>query len=311
MSALTHANPTPAPSADAIPLKTPPRPSSQRKKLPPHLSLAAGALSGGTSLFLLQPLDVLKTRMQQVAVPGAPPANLLTTLPPLLRNPTQLWRGTFPTLIRNVPGSALYFALLGETRSALARAWGPRGVDSGAVDMVGGGLARATAGAVLMPATVLKVRFESNIYPYSSVLGAARDILRTEGWRGLFAGYGATAIRDAPQAGLYLYVYERCKTSLAAPFSQLLPTYLHTPVSAFIAALLSTLATQPFDTVKTLIQLHPATYPNTPRAFRKVWRKRGMKGFFAGGGVRTARKVGSQVVAWTVYEKVVEWAGSK
>lgn len=29
---------------------------------------------------------------------------------------------------------------------------------------------------------------------------------------GLFAGYGATFIRDAPFAGIYLFFYEGCKT---------------------------------------------------------------------------------------------------
>jgi hypothetical protein len=30
-------------------------------------------------------------------------------------------------------------------------------------------------------------------------------------WVGLFAGYGATFIRDAPFAGIYLFFYEGCK----------------------------------------------------------------------------------------------------
>ncbi|KAJ3338931.1 hypothetical protein HDU93_008910, partial [Gonapodya sp. JEL0774] len=252
---------------------------------------------------------------------------------PLLAHPSHLWRGTLPTLLRNVPGSALYFASLAEIRSFLNRSLDPfvvvvappkgtgtptptnkgkgkisRSQKDAIVDISAGALARGGAGLVLMPATVLKVRFESTVYPYTSLLSACQDIVRTEGWRGMFRGYGATFIRDAPQAGLYVFAYERCKRALQAAPHPLAPA-LHTPVSALLAALLSTLATQPFDTAKTLIQLFPARYPSLPATVRTVWREQGVRGFFRGAGVRTARKVGSQVVAWTVFEECVRRAG--
>jgi solute carrier family 25 protein 38 len=37
------------------------------------------------------------------------------------------------------------------------------------------------------------------------------SIIKHDGMRGLFAGYGATFIRDAPFAGIYLFFYENCK----------------------------------------------------------------------------------------------------
>jgi solute carrier family 25 protein 38 len=39
------------------------------------------------------------------------------------------------------------------------------------------------------------------------------SIIKNDGLRGLFAGYGATFIRDAPFAGIYLFFYEQCKTA--------------------------------------------------------------------------------------------------
>jgi solute carrier family 25, member 38 len=67
----------------------------------------------------------------------------------------------------------------------------------------------------MMPVTVIKVRYESDYYAYRSLLGAARDIVRTEGVRGLFSGFGATAVRDGPYAGLYVLFYEKFKRNLA------------------------------------------------------------------------------------------------
>lgn len=67
----------------------------------------------------------------------------------------------------------------------------------------------------MMPITVIKVRYESSHYNYTSLISAARDIGGREGLRGFFAGFGATAIRDAPYAGLYVVFYEQGKRWLS------------------------------------------------------------------------------------------------
>jgi solute carrier family 25 protein 38 len=43
------------------------------------------------------------------------------------------------------------------------------------------------------------------------MLQASRSILSESGIRGLFQGFTATAIRDAPYAGLYVLFYEEMK----------------------------------------------------------------------------------------------------
>lgn len=63
-----------------------------------------------------------------------------------------------------------------------------------------------------MPISVIKVRFESNLYNYGSLAQASRDIFQREGFRGFFSGFGATALRDAPYAGVHLALYEGTKT---------------------------------------------------------------------------------------------------
>lgn len=47
--------------------------------------------------------------------------------------------------------------------------------------------------------------------------GAFRDIVSKAGFRGLFQGFTATAVRDAPYAGIYVVFYEKCK-ELAGKF---------------------------------------------------------------------------------------------
>ena len=103
-----------------------------------------------------------------------------------------LWRGTWPSVFRSVPGNALYFSILYRLRGALDAV---AVLSKGSVNLVGGLGARALAGTVLMPFTILKTRFESDLFAYQSILSGTRHILLVEGWRGLFRGLGATTLR--------------------------------------------------------------------------------------------------------------------
>ncbi|CAG7949720.1 unnamed protein product [Penicillium olsonii] len=292
-------------------------------KTPFHF--AAGLCSGLTSSILLQPADLLKTRVQQ-----SQGAALLPTLKAILssQNPIRgLWRGTLPSALRTGFGSALYFTSLNALRQAVAQsnplalASPVTGVKSSSVlpklsntaNLATGAVARVAAGFVMMPVTVLKVRYESDYYAYRSLLGAGRDIVRTEGFRGLFAGFGATAARDAPYAGLYVLLYEQLKRRLAlmttqssdgATVSSVSSSSINF-VSGAAAAGMATAITNPFDAVKTRVQLMPAKYGNMVHATRLMLRENGLRSLFGGLGLRMGRKAISSALAWTVYEELI------
>lgn len=162
----------------------------------------------------------------------------------------------------------------------------------------------------MMPVTVLKVRYESDYYAYRSLYGAGRDILRTEGVRGLFAGFGATAARDAPYAGLYVLFYEQLKQNLASFTSskgedRRMSSSSINFVSGGIAAGMATTITNPFDAVKTRLQLMPAKYGNMMRAVKLMVQEDGVRSLFGGLGLRISRKALSSALAWTVYEELI------
>jgi solute carrier family 25 protein 38 len=186
-----------------------------------------------------------------------------------------------------------------------------------------------------MPLTVIKVRYESSLYNYASIPAAARDILRRDGPRGFFAGFGATAIRDAPYAGLYILFYEQSKRRLSA--SRFLAedpaagsssgpgvvagttsaTAARMGVSraaainfssAMAAGVLCSVLTNPFDAVKTRIQLQPGEYKNMVTATRKMLVEEGMRSMWDGLMLRMSRKALSSALAWTVYEELIRRA---
>ncbi|KAE8383685.1 solute carrier family 25 member 38 [Aspergillus bertholletiae] len=290
---------------------------------------AAGLFSGLSSAILLQPADLLKTRVQQ-----SQNAALLPTIKSIVSSPNGirgLWRGTLPSALRTGFGSALYFTSLNALRQGLAHTGVPVAVSgtngngkgaaasssalpklSNSANLATGAAARVAAGFVMMPVTVLKVRYESSYYAYGSLYSAGRDILRTEGVRGLFAGLGATAARDAPYAGLYVLFYEQLKRRFASladsgAGGQSLKSSSSSInfVSGALAAGLATAITNPFDAVKTRLQLMPNKYGNMMRAVKMMVHEDGVRSLFGGLGLRITRKALSSALAWTVYEELI------
>jgi solute carrier family 25 protein 38 len=185
----------------------------------------------------------------------------------------------------------------------------PKTTLSKPANLLTGASARALAGFVMSPVTVLKVRYESSLYAYTSLSSAARDIYKTTGAKGFFAGFGATAVRDAPYAGLYVLFYEQSKISLfahldiAAPFANF--------ASGVLAAAAATAVTNPFDAVKTRLQLQPSKYRNALSAARMMVTEEGAMCLFDGLAIRMARKAISSALAWTVYEELIRRAEDK
>lgn len=306
-----------------------PLPATQKTPYSKSHFLSGGA-SGVLSAVLLQPADLLKTRIQQAPPSGSATATLIDTVRTLVRSPRpirSLWRGTVPSALRTGLGSALYFSALNTARSSVATR--PRSpgdvipltntssalpVLSPIANLLTGSATRAAVGYVMMPITIIKVRYESSLYSYTSMLQATRDIVRVEGFRGFFSGWGATAIRDAPYAGLYVLFYEHSKKSLSRLYAT--GRKMDASMAAAInivsgagAGALATAITNPFDTLKTRIQVDPGRYGNLWRATRIVvmedsGRFKG-RALFDGLGLRIARKAVSSAVVWGIYEGLV------
>lgn len=302
-----------------------------RKALPKStFHFVAGLGSGVLSAVLLQPIDLLKTRVQQSGSHSLSGAIAEIRAAPHLI--PALWRGAVPSALRTGFGSAIYFTSLNAIRQnaalmpSLSTVPSSSSSHSSALpklsntgNLLAGAVARSFAGFVLMPLTVLKVRYESSLYKYSSLAGAARDITAREGLRGFFAGFGATAIRDAPYAGLYVLFYEQSKRRLSA-------LYLASPSSAagnpsqsktaaginfasgVVSGIVCSVISNPFDAVKTRIQLQPDRYRNMVHAARRMVGEEGVRALWDGLALRMSRKAMSSALAWTVYEELIRRA---
>uniref|UniRef100_A0A060T585 Mitochondrial glycine transporter n=1 Tax=Blastobotrys adeninivorans TaxID=409370 RepID=A0A060T585_BLAAD len=269
--------------------------------------LYAGFVSGLSSSVLLQPLDLLKTRVQQEHMS-------MTSAIRQIRSVGDLWRGTIPSAVRTSVGSALYFTTLNATRVYLARDTSSSRHSSTLPqlsmlkNLLAGGAVRGFVGFLTMPVTVIKVRYESNVHNYSSIASAIKDVYRVNGVRGFFSGFAVTFVRDAPYAGLYVLFYEKCKDILNVLTGKRTTgsSMAINSASAAVSATLATTITAPFDTIKTRVQIDPVKYPNVVVSTRLIVQQGGFKALFHGLSLRLSRKALSAGISWCVYEELIK-----
>ncbi|TFB05812.1 hypothetical protein CCMA1212_002362 [Trichoderma ghanense] len=184
-------------------------------------------------------------------------------------------------------------------------------------NLVAGAAARTWAGFVMMPLTVIKVRFESSLYSYPSMWAAVSDIHRSHGLRGFFSGFGATAIRDGPYAGMYVSIYEMLKKRLAflvsgsrssAEGTRAMTASVASSVnfvSAISAGAACSAISNPIDVCKTRIQLQPQRYRNLFHAGYRMVVEEGFRSLWRGLALRMSRKALSSALSWTIYEELI------
>jgi solute carrier family 25 protein 38 len=303
----------------------------------------AGAFSGLVSTLCLQPLDVVKTRMQQGSqYIVSPNVTLRRVLSP--RNPLSiaasivsdtgvfsLWRGTSPTIIRNCLGVGVYFVSLNAITNILQH--------SGDCDthmpawktLLAGGLSRSLSATLLCPLSVLKTRYEAQVIDQrQGVFGALVEVYKKERFRGLFSGLVPTIVRDAPYSASYFLIYLRVRESLSSlvspdNISKLSPTlnasyspsehHMITMSVSFVAGLVggfaATFLTQPQDVIKTRMQLRVYAINQAQRkasileTISLIYREEGLSGFFRGALPRFFKRCLGSAITWMIYEEFV------
>jgi len=281
--------------------------------------LLSGASSGFAATLILQPFDLLKTRLQKDDSRRSRTSVVRVARGIVASNGFKgLWSGSTASLIRNVPGIAMYMTALTRVRFAMANSPYFAAVRTSAPsersstlprlsttgNLVAGATTRVGVGFLLNPFSVRKARYESNMYAYSSFSTALVSLVRA-GPSELLRGFTASALRDAPYAGIFVVFYESIKQELnrLAPSNSSANSAVLHSFSAAAAGAVATMVTHPFDVIKTKIQVHrEERYRGFLMTVGTIWKQRGTSGFFDGASLRLSRKVASSAIGWAVYE---------
>ncbi|GAB9465404.1 hypothetical protein Gpo141_00002812 [Globisporangium polare] len=238
------------------------------------------------------------------------PNSVLYTMARIVRleGPLALYAGLPPTLLFAVPSTALYFTsyekILSECKELFPS------VSHGALAMVSGGIARAGAASIFSPLELIRVQMQSGESNHS-FLTHARQIANG-GVRQLYRGLGATLARDIPFSALYWFGIETAKEYLSprvniqdAQQRQVAVALL----SGVIAGTFATVATHPFDVIKTRTQvtIYSSEAGSAPpqsslQMLRQVWRQEGLAGLSAGLVPRVAKVAPACAIMIGTYE---------
>ncbi|KAK5174209.1 uncharacterized protein LTR77_001289 [Saxophila tyrrhenica] len=137
---------------------------------------------------------------------------------------------------------------------------------------------------------------------FHSTPHAIRTILATDGFLGLYRGLAGTTLKQAGATAFRMGTYNILKDYERT--RQIPQTTLTNFANGSVAGIVTTLATQPFDTIKTRCQ--SARGASTVEACRSVVADYGVRGFWKGTTMRLGRTVFSGGILFTTYE----WAAA-
>ena len=165
--------------------------------------------------------------------------------------------------------------------------------------------------ACVTPFETVKVRMQTkeNMHRYASSLSCAREIARTEGMRGLYAGFWPTCLRNNVFNSCYFGTIQWCKGYLPSPesFSQQASQNIGVGV---VAGLVATAFKMPFDILKSRMQGQVPNasgaleYPTMTEAATKILRTEGPTAFYKGTAVTAARITLGFPISFVAFEAV-------
>jgi len=214
------------------------------------------------------PIDVVKTRLQMDGSGGIKQYNgTMDCASKLVKadGPAALFKGLPPALVRQSTYGSLRYGLYGPIKNSM-------GIDPGKPvplwkKIVAGGTAGAIASAIANPTDLMKVRLQTdgmakdeagNLLPkkYTGMADCFTKIVKQEGVPALWTGVGPTAGRATVLAAAELASYDEAKGMLKAK-AGFKDGILLTACTSFISGYVSTVASSPFDVVKSRVMGQP------------------------------------------------------
>ncbi|CAD5118503.1 DgyrCDS7198 [Dimorphilus gyrociliatus] len=229
---------------------------------------AAGAISGVVCRAVLQPLDVLKIRMQVQVEEISKSAQtskyrgLFHTSRTIFKEEGifALWNGHNPAQILSVIYGIGQFGSFELYTKSLATII-PKSSEEwrSSTHFFCGALSGCTATICSYPFDLLRTRFiaQKSKSAYTNMLTATKTILEVEGWRSLYKGLSPTLLQIAPYSGLQFFSYTKfsqiAKKALSPNAKQLDSKFL--PLVGLLSGLTAKTLTYPSDVVKKRLQV--------------------------------------------------------
>lgn len=275
----------------------------------------------GTGLFtgvttLLFPFSVIKTRLQVATISPTEKVTAIGTAKNIARYEglPGFYRGFGTIIAGTVPARCAYLSTLEVTKAYVLTTTSsmglPEATKAGLAAGAGGFCGSLASQLIVVPMDVISSRLMAQgghggaPAKYAGGLDAFQTILRTQGIRGLYRGFGMSIITYAPSSATWWSTYGASQRVFWRALgyggegegaNQKAPgggtVVLVQAVGGTCAGGVAALVTTPLDTVKTRIQVLESEAGNRPTVrstVNKLLREEGVKGFYRGLGPRWA-----------------------
>jgi len=274
----------------------------------------AGGVAGATGSAVLYPIDSAKTLRQSDPSAYSSVKDALFKMLKSKHAIQRVYKGILPAALGAIPSSALYFGAYESSKVTLQKIMGGENHASETgyrKRMLIHGLAAASGNVlssfVFVPKEVIKQQLQTK----SSA--SIKSIVQQKGIAGLYAGYGATLLRNIPSATIRFVLYEELKRKWAmAKKDEDERTQKLRAVGTFLAGAVagstSSFVMTPVDVVKT--RLATGSCPlGVKNCMLHVVKEVGWKGLYAGAGSRVLWSGAFSAIGFGTFEIVKGYLG--
>jgi solute carrier family 25 aspartate/glutamate transporter 12/13 len=241
-------------------------------------SFMNGLISGYVGAICVYPIDVIKTRMQNINY-----KNGYHCFKEIISKEgyKSFYKGSFTQLIGIGPEKAVKFVVNDFISSQL--------YDSPLNKIIAGSCAGASQVIITNPIEIIKIQYQMNQNNKSLV----QTIKSIGGIKNLYKGATVCLLRDIPFSAIYFPTYSYLKTKIDNYF-----------LAASLAAVPAAYLVTPADVVKTRLQTKTNNYLSILDCINKIYFNEGIKGFFRGGLWRVLKSTPQFGITLYVYEKL-------
>jgi solute carrier family 25 S-adenosylmethionine transporter 26 len=266
------------------------------------IGACAGAAAGAFTYAALLPIDAVKTRLQASAAPSATAWRVFLDI---LRadGPLGLYRGLSAVVLGSASSSAIYFGTC-ELAKSLLRTTTPL-LPPFLVPPLAGACGNVTSSAVMVPKELITQRLQSGAATGRS-WQVLLQVVRADGFLGLYAGYAATLLRNLPAGVLSYSSFEYLKAfALARARDRDRLTPGESVLCGALAGAISAALTTPLDVVKTRLMTRVGAADGTRTVLgtmRGVVAEEGVAGLYRGVGPRVLHSACFAAIGYCAFE---------
>ncbi|MCJ1313746.1 mitochondrial aspartate-glutamate transporter agc1 [Agyrium rufum] len=283
---------------------------------------ALGSLAGAFGAFMVYPIDLVKTRMQNqrgARVGQVLYTNSLDCAKKVIKNEgfKGLYSGVVPQLIGVAPEKAIKLTVNDLVRAHFSEENGKIRLPH---EILAGGSAGACQVVFTNPLEIVKIRLQvqGEVAKTADIpRRSAMWIVKNLGLVGLYKGASACLLRDVPFSAIYFPTYNHLKRDLYGESQTKKLGVVQLLTAGAIAGMPAAYLTTPCDVIKTRLQVEArkgeTKYTSLRHCATTVWREEGFRAFFKGGPARILRsspQFGFTLAAYEVLQKALPMPGS-